>query len=201
MYAGILYPRRVRKECRSGREGLPASMHLPPDALLPAVWHALRSILPSALPPQPDASLPSPDRLLQLFRLPPDALGGVDITGLTTRALRLRPSKAAPLSQISGDGKFFPHEPADFLAEVHRQAAALYGSRHAFRTGRPSPHLYLCPACAIQGAVTLPHSHLCTPTPPHPSPAVFHFLCLHHPNVLPHPPPLVPGRGGSATPG
>ena len=111
------------------------------DAIIPAIWRALRSVLPSELEGKSfDAATPgSLPPLQDLINIHGADLEGINITKLTTRALRLHPPKAATIAQISPDGKFFPSEPAEFLGEVRRQASELYGARHPFHTGAPCP--------------------------------------------------------------
>ena len=64
-----------------------------------------------------------------LLRLELHRLQGTNITSQTGTALRLRPSRVQPVTQVSPDGRYFPSDPAAFNAEVIAQARELYGGR------------------------------------------------------------------------
>ena len=69
------------------------------------------------------------EAMATLLRLEHRRLVGTTITKQTGPAMRLRPSRVQPISQISADGQVFPTDPAEFKAEVLCQARELYAGR------------------------------------------------------------------------
>jgi hypothetical protein len=65
------------------------------------------------------------DAFTTLLRLDKRRLPGVNITSQTAAALRIAPKTVRPITRVSPDGRSFPHEPADFKAEVLAQLLGL----------------------------------------------------------------------------
>lgn len=132
-----------------------AAADLPPDHTVSLCWHGMSNIIPR----RRAAHLVTDERLLDsaralalhagadpsaleawwqagadsafvdLLKLDKLRLKGVSITSQTSAALRLKVKKMQPLDRVSPDGAVFPSDPADFKAEVLRQARELYAGR------------------------------------------------------------------------
>lgn len=113
---GNIPPRRAAHPVTGGRPLDPADMHNHlTDAGVEAAaawWQA-----------QAD------DAFIAQLKLDKLRLQGVSITSQTAAALRLKVRKMMPLDKVSPDGVRFPTDPADFRAEVLRQARELYAGR------------------------------------------------------------------------